>query len=188
MSREIQNELSATREALRASVAELPQETAQQAASMRRIVADQIKALEELSEIVTRSGRSFDVSAPLATAAERAAPPQRRLRDASSSLAQPSRNASSVPAAIEPRAVPVRRRLLLAALAHRRRERGGWLSDLLARASTEEPAPAREPAKEAEAKTPLAPQPLDAISLDVARNDRSKRRRRGLGALSPRRA
>ena len=64
MSREIQRELESTREALHRGAVELPQETAQQAASMRRAVADQIKALEELSEIVTRSGRSYDVSQP----------------------------------------------------------------------------------------------------------------------------
>ena len=41
---------------------------------MRRAVADQIKALEELNEIVTRSGRAFDVSQP-APVRGRAAPP-----------------------------------------------------------------------------------------------------------------
>ena len=80
MSREIQRELEATREALRRGATDLPQETAQQAAAMRRAVADQIKALEALSEIVTRSGRAYDVSQPAPVNAERAAqavPPRR---------------------------------------------------------------------------------------------------------------
>ena len=53
-------------------------------------------------------------------------------------------------------------------------ERGGWLSDLLARASTDEPpAPARTmrdiAPKGVAPKPASAGQPLDALSLDVAR-------------------
>jgi len=42
---------------------------------MRRAVADQIKALEELNEIVTRSGRAYDVSQPAPVNAGRSAQP-----------------------------------------------------------------------------------------------------------------
>src|SRR5690606_34212375 len=40
---------------------EMPRETQETTAAMRRVVADQIKALNELTEIVTRSGRAVDV-------------------------------------------------------------------------------------------------------------------------------
>ena len=82
---------------MRASVADLPQETAQQADSMRRIVADQIKALEELSEIVTRSGRSFDVSVPPSTAAERQTPAASSRRQEQPRLPEPERAPEAEP-------------------------------------------------------------------------------------------
>ena len=187
MSREIQEELAATREALRVSAAELPQETAQQAASMRKIVADEIKALKELSEIVSRSGRAFDVAATPARAPQPATPrpqappaipaapsigaapfgapaPIRRAPAAQPEPQTPApepRNAQTPPPrAGRPEGAPAS-------------ERGGWLSDLLARASTDEPpAPPRtlrETPKAAAAKPASAGQPIDALSLDVAR-------------------
>ncbi len=106
MSREIQDELAATREALRVSVAELPQETAQQAASMRKIVADEIKALKELSEIVNRSGRPLDVST--APAAGRTPPPAAARRAAGFSLppAPPGAHSLCAPRTDPPAAAP----------------------------------------------------------------------------------
>ena len=160
MSREIQRELEATREALRRGAADLPQETAQQAAAMRRAVADQIKALEALSEIVTRSGRAYDVSQPAPVNAERAAQPVRP--GASNPLVRPNHRA------------------LRSRLARRRKDRaplprpanaktsergGGWISDLLARADSEEP----PVSPNAPAKPTQPAQRLEAISLDVAR-------------------
>ena len=100
MSREIQRELESTREALRRGAVELPQETAQQAASMRRAVADQIKALEELNEIVTRSGRAYDVSQPASVNAGRSAQPvsPRRVEPASRGRWLSRRGLQSLPA------------------------------------------------------------------------------------------
>jgi hypothetical protein len=155
MSRKIQQELEGTREALRANAANLPQETAQQAASMRRIVADQIKALEELSEIVTRSGRTFDVSTPTQTAAPATQP--RRVEPPRA--AEPVRAAAQQPEPRRQPATPAR------SAASQPAERGGWLSELLARASSEE----GTEASGAAAKTPQPAQPLDTLSLDVAR-------------------
>ena len=137
MSREIQRELESTREALHRGAVELPQETAQQAASMRRAVAEQIKALEELNEIVTRSGRAYDVSQPALASAGRAAPPvsPRRVEPAravadSHRVPEPSRMGRSrkdrVPALRRPAAKPSERG-------------GGWISDLLARVDSDEP-------------------------------------------------
>ena len=54
---------------MRRNAAELPRETAEQAQNMRRVMADQIQALSELTEIVARSGRSLDLSLPQAAPA-----------------------------------------------------------------------------------------------------------------------
>ena len=178
MSREIQRELEATREALRRGAADLPQETAQQAAAMRRAVADQIKALEELSEIVTRSGRAYDVSqpAPVNCRTRRPAgtPP---ARGTSTCCRTAARSGAPRPEAQRPR--PAAR----PANAKTSDRGGGWISDLLARADSEEPpvspnAPAKPTATGA------------TVGSDFSRcraDDRSCRRRRRLGPLSPRR-
>ena len=82
ISSEINRELETTRQELRRGAVELPRETAEQAAAMRRVVAEQIKALNELTDIIARSGRAYDVAeprdAPRRTAADqRAAAPGR---------------------------------------------------------------------------------------------------------------
>ncbi len=41
---------------------ELPQETAENASQMRRVIVDQIEALAELNRIVSRHGRNLDVA------------------------------------------------------------------------------------------------------------------------------
>jgi hypothetical protein len=155
MSHEVQRELEETREALRRGAADLPRETTQQAAAMRRVVADQIKALEELSEIVARSGRAHDVSQPLSAGAEGTA----------TAYEMPLRRAESA------RAVEQRR---LAAQAPRpaagppngkTSERGGWITDLLARVDNGERKISEGPA----VKPAQPPQRLDAISLDITR-------------------
>ena len=64
MSVEIQRELETTRQELRRGAVELPRETSEQASAMRRVVGEQIKALNELTDIVARSGRAYDVSEP----------------------------------------------------------------------------------------------------------------------------
>ena len=76
MTAEIQRELETTREHVSRGVADLPRETAEQANTMRRIVGDQIKALNELTSIVTRAGGGRDVAeaAPAMPAARHIAP------------------------------------------------------------------------------------------------------------------
>ena len=64
VAQQLVSELEATREEVRRGVFELPQEAQESAAAMRRAVADQIKALNELSEIVSRHGGSLDTSVP----------------------------------------------------------------------------------------------------------------------------
>jgi hypothetical protein len=57
ISEDIQRTLDTTREEIRRTVFELPTETKESANAMRRVVADQIKALSELNDIVARHGR-----------------------------------------------------------------------------------------------------------------------------------
>src|SRR5215470_15812277 len=64
MAAEMQRELEATRGELRRGVFELPQETAENAAQMRRVIVDQIEALAELNRIVARHGRNLDAVEP----------------------------------------------------------------------------------------------------------------------------
>ena len=64
MTAEMQRELDATRTELRKGILELPQETADSAAQMRRVIVDQIEALAELNRIVARHGRNLDAVEP----------------------------------------------------------------------------------------------------------------------------
>jgi hypothetical protein len=60
MSLDMQRELDATRKELRRGVLELPEETAESMAQMRRVIVDQMEALAELNRIVARHGRAMD--------------------------------------------------------------------------------------------------------------------------------
>ena len=107
----MQRELEATRAELRRGVLELPQETAESTAQMRRVIVDQIEALAELNRIVARHGRSLD-----------AVEPARRGRDEAAPLAivggrsEPAPR-SEPPPRPEPRSAAARCRELRAALA-----------------------------------------------------------------------
>jgi hypothetical protein len=59
---DVQRELEETRSQMRRGVMELPEETRQSADAMRKVVADQISALRDLSEIVTKSGKALDTA------------------------------------------------------------------------------------------------------------------------------
>ncbi len=61
---EVQHSLDQTRQELKRGVFELPHETRESTAAMRRLVADQIKALAELNEVVNRHSRGIDSAAP----------------------------------------------------------------------------------------------------------------------------
>jgi hypothetical protein len=64
MAAEMQRELESTRAELRRGIFDLPQETAESAAQMRRVIVDQIEALAELNRIVARHGRNLDAVEP----------------------------------------------------------------------------------------------------------------------------
>ena len=76
MAGEVQRQLDATRQELRRGVFELPEETAEAASAMRRVVADQIEALKELTAVVTAPGR-ISTSPSRAAAGLRLAPKRR---------------------------------------------------------------------------------------------------------------
>ena len=132
---------------LRRGVFELPQETAEGAAQMRRVIVDQIEALAELNRIVARHGRNLDAVEPVQQ--------QRRMREEPTLAVIGGRNEmlrNDAPL----RQAPARPEVANFAPAPRRAEAPslspvqpanpgrGWLSDLLARASRDEAEPARE--------------------------------------------
>ncbi len=105
--RQISQDLDSTREELRRNAIELPRETEEQANAMRRMVSDQIQALDELSTIVTRHGGGLDTSRAAAQPqptqiAEPSPPPQPRQpqpapRNTSSRLEAARRVVSALP-------------------------------------------------------------------------------------------
>ena len=197
MSNAIRNELEATREELRRSTAELPQETMAQTANLRRIVTDQINALNELTDIATRSGRAIDVAGADSASPRRAPEPAPKLRNLEPARAPepqpgktrapaarlsepqvtlPQHRAAPQPAAPSPREDFMRARAPLTPPAPAARpnpapaqaERGaGWLSDLLSRASQDESSHAPRSNPASAQAQPIGS--LDSISLDIAR-------------------
>ncbi|MBV9634176.1 MAG: apolipoprotein acyltransferase, partial [Methylobacteriaceae bacterium] len=185
---QVRRELDATQQELRRGALELPKETSEQASAMRRVIADQIKALNELTDIVTRSGRAFDVVDPAAAPTRRppeppparSAEPRNEPRQAAEPIAmrsqepQAPRREEAKPApeaqprrdeAVRPRA-PSRPAPAQQQTADRRQ---GWLSDLLARASREDaPEPPRATPQPSRSATQTI-ESLDSISLDIAR-------------------
>jgi len=147
MRSEMRREIEATRDELRKSVLGLPQETAEGAAQMRRVIIDQIEALAELNRIVARHGRNLDIAEPIKI--EPAEPPPRRdvARETPAPPLQRTKGAA------EPRA---------------------WLSDLLIRAAQDTDAPSREatgrePPPDAARGERHAIESLDSIAVDIAR-------------------
>ena len=184
MAAEMQSELDATRSELRRGVFELPQETAENAAQMRRVIVDQIEALAELNRIVARHGRNLDAVEPVRRTREEPtlAVVTNRSEPTSRNETPPPRNE------IQPRSSP---RTEAGGFAPRRSEPSpltptpippgrGWLTDLLSRASREESEPQRELPREntrepatARGNEDRSPrhtiESLDSLSVDIAR-------------------
>jgi len=208
MAAEMQQELESTRAELRRGIFELPQETAESAAQMRRVIVDQIEALAELNRIVARHGRSIDAAEPArreaepayATGGTRAAvrpgrqePPSPAMRDVPRDI--PRDVSRDVPRDIT--GAPTRRgppplspvpggrdsnrdgnrdstRDTNRDNANGNGRNGGWLSDLLSRASREESPPIvppgpREVPRSDEPFDRDNADPLDSLSVDIAR-------------------
>ncbi|PPD23652.1 MAG: apolipoprotein acyltransferase, partial [Methylocystis sp.] len=142
LARNIHREIEETREEVRRGATEIPRETAEQAAALRRVVGDQVKALNELTDIVARSGRVYDI-------AEQSAPPLRQP-----ALDQATRAEHAAPRVTQNRSAEPTRE-----------PQGGWLSSLLARASFDDAAP--QPPRQARSLATAGA--LDSLTLDIAR-------------------
>jgi DNA anti-recombination protein RmuC len=185
MTSQIQRELENTRSELRRGVIELPQETQETTANMRRVVADQIKALNELSALVSRSARMVDAApavqprrvneAQAAAAVAAAVMPAPAPAPAQTVARQVEKKVAPAPA---PAPAPARPAQPAAERPAPRRDeapareggnRGGWLSDLLNRASREDQSePASAPSRSDRARVNSL-ESLDSISVDIAR-------------------
>jgi hypothetical protein len=200
MASEMQREMEATRTELRRGIFELPQETAESAAQMRRVIVDQIEALAELNRIVARHGRGLDAAEP----ARRREEPAAALASArleTPRFAEPRNETPRMepPRIDAPRMEPPRgdtmqrpaaapRMDITGAQPQRRAEApslspaqpqaggnrsGGWLSELLHRASRPEDQAADERAPAPRGAEPRAAhhtiESLDSLSVDIAR-------------------
>ena len=176
MSGEMQRELDNTRHELRRGILELPQETAESAAQMRRVMVDQIEALAELNRIVARHGREVDLAEPVQA---------RRAPVREEAVATSNNGRAEIPRApfvgnAPPMAPSVRRTETssyappAAAPQPQNSAPNGqdnWLSDLLSRASRdgEAPQPTRGNARGEERPTRHTIESLDSLCVDIAR-------------------
>jgi Apolipoprotein A1/A4/E domain len=169
---EMHRELESTRAELRRGMFELPQETAESTAQMRRVIVDQIEALAELNRIVARHGRHLDAVEPRRPPREETPLAAAGSRGELSSRSDPRTDVGSF--------APAARRSEPPSLGPTAGAAGrtGWLTDLLSRASREEGEPerdlprdtAREALRGAEERTPRhSIESLDSLSVDIAR-------------------
>ena len=167
LSAEIRRELETTREDLRHGVIALPQEVEEATESVRRVVSDQIAALKELTDAVANSEVAFDVvqtptpRAPERMALERIAPASPPPRAFSAPIppaaaAPRAERPEPEPRAARPLAPPAPEPILPREPIIARdpmlgrepanlpgRDKGGWLTSLLAAASREEAEPSQ---------------------------------------------
>jgi ElaB/YqjD/DUF883 family membrane-anchored ribosome-binding protein len=177
---EIRKELDMTRSELKRGAFDLPEEAKESAAAMRRAVAEQIKALQDISQLVGKSAQQLEISEPVARALAdvqpaprpRPAPqPQAAVQQQPApqqAYAQPPAETSGLRGSIQPETSPVPQPpRSIPPQAPVRTEAsgglapsGGWISDLLRGASRDdaaETAPARSTAPRAPAPEASAP-------------------------------
>jgi hypothetical protein len=181
MAAEMQRELESTRGELRRGILELPQETAESAAQMRRVIVDQIEALAELNRIVARHGRGLDAAEPPRRGVAR---DESILASASTREAVPRANATGDVGSFG--STQARRAEASSLSPTTGNGRGGWLTDLLNRASREDgdaaPELPRETLRDAQPRESQRETPrgdertarhsiesLDSLSVDIAR-------------------
>ncbi|MEO0329618.1 MAG: hypothetical protein AAF217_13590, partial [Pseudomonadota bacterium] len=190
----IRDDLENTREQMRRGVLELPDETAQSASAMRRVVTDQIAALKDLSSIVERSGKLLDTSTPrsdldsLPTTpfptqqqqdqlfqGRPAAPrPEQPVNKFPPATRAPAPAARSIPSPINtavrsnaPAPQATRAPSFPAQGQDTRGANTGWVSDLLRRASQEEPAQVARPVQDTRSPDQYV-ESLNSLSMDIA--------------------
>ena len=181
VAQEIHREINLAREEVQRGAADLPRETAEQASAMRRVVAEQVKALSDLSELMQRSGRSLDLAEPVGASQSRMESPRmepprveapRPIEKPRMPRVEPS-IPPVAPVALDEIARPrVQAPPSRAASTSASADRGpGWLSDLLARASQDEGEASPGSLSSGSPAKPAArgPQSLDAISHEISR-------------------
>ena len=176
----IRNELEETRAELKKGVIDMPVEAKELTTAIRRAVSEQINALKELSDIVAKSGRMFDVSdrpprpaadAPPAAPVARAPEPPRRpaappVVERRAPQAEP-RSRGTIDLERPAEANPARRR-------RGQPQQAGWVRDLLARRLARRrtrllPSRAR-PQPAAGQRSPVhVVESLNSLSVDIAR-------------------
>ena len=187
MAAEMHQELEATRAELRRGIFELPQETADSAAQMRRVIVDQIEALAELNRIVARHGRSLDTVEPARPEPARPEParPEPMRHEPVRHEPEPAHvgggRAPTRPSRADITAAPrPAMRGDITGAPPRRPEQpppgqnsgngrnGGWLGDLLSRASREESPPIAPPAPREGPRGEERPQRDNVDTLEIA--------------------
>jgi hypothetical protein len=182
MAAEMQQELETTRAELRRGIFELPQETADSAAQMRRVIVDQIEALAELNRIVARHGRSLDTVDPARSEPVRSEPVRRESEPvyAGGGRAPARQTRGDITGAPPPAmrsditSAPPRRPEQPSQNGGGNGRNGGWLSDLLTRASRDDSPPiapptGREPPRSEERPQRDGIESIDSLSVDIAR-------------------
>jgi hypothetical protein len=174
MAAEMQRELEATRTELRRGILELPQETSESASQMRRVIVDQIEALAELNRIVARHGRGMDAVEPQVRRAPEPAYAGAGGRAEGSRMDVPPPRMEQPRPPMPPRGditgaqmpMPPPRRAespsLTPAPGQGNGNSGGWLSELLHRASKPDEVTGERPARH-------TLESLDSLSVDIAR-------------------
>lgn len=197
MAAEMQNELEITRTELRKTIFEMPQETAETTAQMRRVIVEQVEALVELNRIVARHGNRMEGSEPRraepaltvigggrsAPASRSAARPNTPVDLPEPPLAPPAQRSAArpttpvdlpeAPPAPRARRAPANDAPPLAPPAPAK-QGTGWLSDLLQRASRDDGGEnnlrvEERPARSEERQARHSIESLDALSVDIAR-------------------
>ena len=176
----IKNELEDTRAELKKGAIDMPVEAKETTTAIRRAVSEQINALKELSDIVAKSGRMFDVSDRTPPRPAPAAPPAAPVARAPEPPRRPA-----APPVVERRATHAetapRGTIDLERPAEANPPRGGtaqpqqagWVRDLLRGASREEDETPAEPARPQPAAGQRSPihvvESLNSLSVDIAR-------------------
>jgi hypothetical protein len=149
MSAAMHHELETTRGELRRGILELPQETAESAAQMRRVIVEQIDALAELNRIVAKHGQEAAAAEPVRQPVAAGAPERRP----SPRLEPVGGRGNPPPQGRRPGPPPP----------PAEGGRGGWFSDMLSRGGRDE-----APRGDERAGRP-AMESLDSLSVDIAR-------------------
>jgi len=161
----MQSQLEQTRAELRRGILELPQETAENAAQMRRVIVEQIEALAELNRIVSKHGRNMETAEPRRAAAE---PVLAVVGGGRPEAARPQARHPEHPQQ-PPAGRPMAPRGDAFAQAAPGRAQSGWLNELLQRADDSHGQAAPQHPRQAPPPAGRPLDSLDALSADIAR-------------------